>query len=77
MANRSGNTAKGPKPNGLKPKIWITIGFDTKAYNSKTRAKSINPKTKSYLFSLYKVTYVVRRVMTRTILIEDITVFAV
>jgi hypothetical protein len=43
QVNKSGNIAKGPRPNGRKPKTSINKGFEKSAFKSKTNENIISP----------------------------------
>jgi len=75
--NRSGNKANGPKPNGRKPKIHITMGLETRALRSKTIENIISPIVNSDRVFQYMLIYVRNRKTRSVTLIVETTVFAV
>jgi hypothetical protein len=75
--NRSGNKAKGPRPNALKPKIQVTKGLDVSAFRRSTIENIINPIVNSDRVFTYMLMYVINRKTRSVTLIVEITVFAV
>jgi hypothetical protein len=75
--NKSGNKAKGPKPNAPKPKNQITTGFDVRALSKRTAENIMSPMVNSDRVLAYMSAYMARRKINSVMFIVETTVLAV
>jgi len=75
--NKSGNKAKGPRPNALNPTNQITMGLEARAFSRRTVENIISPIVNSDRVFAYMPAYMARRKINRVMFIVETTVLDV